>query len=57
MDDNKETEEYDAEYLERKKRHVNDKSKLAWALVGVVIMAVFMILALIFPYLLISYYF
>ena len=57
MDDNKETEEYDAEYLERKRRHVNDKSKLAWAMVGVVIMAGFMILVLIFPYLLISYYF
>ena len=41
MDENKEIEEYDAEYYERKNRHVNDKSKLAWALVGAAIIQVF----------------
>lgn len=44
MDENKETEEYDAEYYERKNRHVNDKSKLAWALVGAAIIPLFLLL-------------
>lgn len=53
MDENRQ-EEFDAEYYELKKRHVNDKSKLVWALIGVFILGAILFFMIALPYLLMS---
>jgi len=50
MDENRQ-EEFDAEYYELKKKHVNDKSKLVWALIGVFILGALLFLMIVLPFL------
>ncbi len=47
-------EEFDAKYYELKKKHVNDKSKLIWAFVGVFILGTILFLIFALPFLLVS---